>query len=226
MLDLSKTTCFKAGGLRTDRKDMTLATAGIDSSGLQAPLYIDNRGLLLPADNQGNDPFCAAYTMATVIEVAKWKKNRIRETIDPAPIYAKAKLLDGNNEPGTYLDSVFLASQKLGLISPESKMRPLYNMNDVKFAIREFEICLLGFMITEGWNSVDKRSGFIGAQNGKLGGHAVTGCWYNDTPGASDNGIGIGNSWGLGWGVNGFGRLTWKQFEEQFMYGLVVENVC
>jgi hypothetical protein len=225
MVDFSKRTCFKAGGLLVDKPDLLLATTGADTSNLQAPLYVDNRGLLLPADNQGDKPWCAAYTMATVIEIAKWKKTRERVTIDPAPIYVKAKLHDGNNDPGTYLDSVFVAARKLGLIPESASMRALRTRNDVKFAIREFEVCLLGLMITDGWNDVNLRTGYIGNGKQKLGGHAIAGCWYNDTPGARDNGIGIGNSWGLSWGVNGFGRLTWEQFDEQFMYGLVVENI-
>lgn len=224
MVNISKRTCFQGGGLLFDKPDLTLALEASSHEGAP-PLYVDNRGLLLAADNQGTTPQCAAYTMATVLEVALWRKNRSKTTIDPVPIYTEAKRIDGNDRPGTYLDSVFKAAQNLKLIGPEVSMRALRNRTDVKFAIREHEVCLLGFRITEGWNNVDKRTGFIGPDGGNQGGHAVTGCWYNDIPGAPDSGLGVGNSWGTRWGVRGFGRLTWKQFDEQFMYGLVVEGL-
>lgn len=224
MVDFLKRTYYKAGGLLVAKPDLTLATS-VSTEGMQAPVYIDNRSLLLTADDQGQTSQCAAYSMATVIEVAKWKQGRMRKTIDPGPIYAEAKRIDGDDNEGTYLDSVFKASKNLGLIGPGSTMRALKTRNDVKFAIREHEVCLLGFMISDGWNEVNRRTGYIGLGRDKLGGHAVAGCWYNDIAGARDIGIGWGNSWSPSWGVNGFGRMTWAQFEEQFMYGLVVENI-
>jgi len=36
-----------------------------------------------------------------------------------------------------------------------------------------------------------------------------------------NEGIGWQNSWG-DWGIDGFGRMTWAQFDRQFMYGVVL----
>jgi hypothetical protein len=224
MVDLGKCTSYKAGGLLFDKPDLTLA-APVDPYAGEPPLYLDHRSILLPPDDQGQDPYCAAYTMASVIEVALWKKTRLRKTIDPVPIYIEAKRIDGNTDPGTYLDSVFKAAVNLKLIAPTAAMRALRTRKDVMFAIREHEVCLLGFNITEGWNKGDKRTGFIGAGDQKLGGHAVTGCWYNGISGSHDTGVGWGNSWSQSWGIGGFGRMSWEQFDRQFMYGLVVENI-
>ena len=223
MVDFAKKTCFKAGGLLLDKPDLTLASAAGPAG--EAPLCVDNRSLLLKADDQGTTSQCAAYTMATVIEVALWKKTRERTTINPVPIYERAKQIDGNNVPGTYLDSVFKAAKELNLISQDATMTALRTKAEVKFAVRESEVCLLGFNITAGWNNVNKRTGFIGPDAAPLGGHAVVGCWYNDTPGARDTGIGIGNSWSSKWGVNGFARITWAQFDEQFIHGIVLGNL-
>lgn len=224
MIDLGKRTSYKAGGLLLDKPDLTLATPAGAYAG-EPPLYMDHRSILLPADDQKTDPYCAAYAMASVIEVALWRKTRSRKTIDPDPIYTEAKRIDGNTDPGTYLDSVFKASVNLGLVGAQAQMHALRSRREVMFAIREHEVCLLGFNISGGWNCVDKRTGYIGADTKKLGGHAVTGCWYNDAAGSRDSGIGWGNSWSPNWGIDGFGRMTWVQFDSQFMYGLVVENI-
>ena len=225
MVDLGKRTFFEAGGLLLDKEDLKFSVAAPVSSNEQPPTYVDNRSFLLAADDQGTTSQCAAYSMASVIEVALWKKTREHRTIDPVPIYDEAKRIDGNSEPGTYLDSVVHAAKTLGLISIDARARALRTRNDVKFALREFEVCLLGMKITQGWNNVDARTGFIGPDPQSLGGHAVTACWYDDSPGSSAPGIGIENSWGLSWGVRGFGRMTWEQFDKQFLYGLVVENI-
>jgi hypothetical protein len=225
MVDFAKVSCFKAGGLLMDKPDLALATPLASPADRHAPIYIDNRAILLEADSQGATSQCAAYTMSSVIEVALWKRDRKKTTVDPVVIYTEAKRLDGNDEPGTYLDSVFQAAKNLKLIGEAAVMRSLTTRDDVKFAIREAEVCLLGFNISAGWNEVNKRTGFIGNAGSSLGGHAVAGCWYSDVPGRSDNGVGIGNSWSTSWGVNGFGRLTWEQFDEQFIHGLVVENI-
>ena len=92
---------------------------------------------------------------------------------------------------------------------------PLTTERDVKFALHTHGVCVAGFAITSGWNVVS-RSGWIGTQEDGIGGHAVLLCYYDA------DGIGFQNSW-LDWGVRGFGRMTWGQFLEQFMYGAVIE---
>ena len=74
-------------------------------------------------------------------------------------------------------------------------------------------------MITDDWNMADKDTGLIGVWNAanKIGGHAVLLCWYDDKT------VGWQNSWGTEWGCGGFGRMSWDQFEEQFLYAVVLE---
>jgi hypothetical protein len=78
------------------------------------------------------------------------------------------------------------------------------------------DVVIIGFEIDEGWNACSSVTGYIGHGGATLGGHAVLGCYYDG------DGFGFENSWAKTWGRNGFGRMTWKQFDEQFLYALAV----
>lgn len=189
-----------------------------------APKYQDHTPCCMPADDQGQTSKCAAYAMAGLLEVYNWMKKRVPEAYAPDPIYARAKAIDGNDFPGTYLESVFSAAKDLGHLKQDAEMVILRSLYDVKFALFEYDVCLAGFHITEGWNNTNTKTGWIGNEPRGLGGHAVLLNWYCDY-GHQDDGVGWTNSWGLdNWGLEGKGRMRIPQFREQFMYGLAIKG--
>lgn len=221
----AKETDFKAGGLCLDRIELQ-SVSGPERSGFVAPEYIDSRPYCMAADDQSTTPRCAAFSMAGLIEVRTWINTHIPKTVDPAPLYAEAKRIDGNNSPGTYFESVFQAAKNLKLIPDTATLVKLTNFLDVKFALHKNAVCLLGFNIDDGWNKTDTRSGWVDNGTRTLGGHAVLGCYFYDSRSLSEPpSVGFQNSWSSSWGMRGFGRMTLSQFDKQFMYGVAVEGI-
>lgn len=219
-----KKTNFKAGGLRRviskDHKEfLRLETDGR----FMAPPYIDSRPYCLTASNQGDFPACAGFAVAGYLEVHNWIRTGYPEQVNGLRIYEKAKELDGQPDVrGTTLDMAFMAALELGLVGSEGErwdLRFITTRTEVMQSLHEQTVLMAGFLVNEAWNSVNRRTGYIynGSNQGStLGGHAVLVCWYDER-----EGVGFQNSWDSVWGWNGFGRMTWEQFDAQFMGGLV-----
>jgi intein/homing endonuclease len=176
---------------------------------------------------------CAGYSMAGYIEYHNWKTIHYPAQVDGDAIYAEAKKIDGNNSPGTYLRSAIQAAINLKLINGTPKYvdypsinqsgmdRALKRIISIKFALHQYGVVLAGFRITDEWDWVDKKTGMIRDMGEKAkgkGGHAVLLCGYDM------EGVYIQNSWGIFWGHYGFAVLSWKQYVQQIMQAMVVEN--
>jgi len=183
----------------------------------EPPPFVDSRGLCTPVENQNDKPYCVAYTLAGYVEARDWQKAHRYTQVDPAPRYKEAKRIDGDDNAGTYLSSIYQAGKLHGDFDHTANIEILRTLNDVKYALHSNLVCFLCFRITDGWYHPNKVTGFVSDGSNTIGGHCVLGCWY-----ATGQGVGFQNSWGLDWGVNGFGRLTEKQFAEQFMEGMIV----
>jgi hypothetical protein len=150
--------------------------------------------------------------MAQYIEIKNWQRTHSFHQIDPAPIYARAKVIDGDNDDGTYMLSVVKAAKDLGLLPISSNLEVIKSAVDVRYALHANQICLLAMRITKGWYNASNINGYILDNKEYVGGHMILGCWY-----AVGKGFGWQNSWGTSWGVQGFGRCTEAQFDSQFM---------
>ena len=212
-----KKTNFAAGGLLPTRLVRCAGNTLKTSSKFVAPKKLDFRDMCLEPNDQGSTPHCAGYATAGYIEVQKWRINHYPEQIDGDAIYETAKKLDNNTEDGTTLESAANAAISMGLISGTPKLINA-GVNDIKFAIHSYLACIAGFNITNEWNYVDKNGSIrdLGNRAQFLGGHAVLICGYDS------DGVYIQNSWGSSWGLYGFIHLSWKQYNHQFMYGLVI----
>ena len=212
-----KKTNFSAGGLLPTRLVKCAKNTLKTAKKFVAPRKLDFRDMCLEPSNQGSTPHCAGYATAGYIEVQNWRTNHYPEQIDGDAIYIEAKRIDNNLEDGTTLESAANAAISLGLISGTPKLINS-GVNDIKFAIHSYSVCVAGFNITNEWNYVDSKGAIrnLGSKAQFLGGHAVLICGYDA------DGVYIQNSWGSSWGLYGFVHLSWSQYSRQFMYGLVI----
>jgi len=224
---------MESGGLLeepTPRGDSELLTV---PNQFIAPRRIDSRDMCLSASNQHQEPSCAGYTTAGYIEFYNWKTYHYPSQINGDGIYAEAKRIDNNTHPGTTLKSAADAALNLKLISGTPKYVDFPAVNNstlsrkekralsIKFALHKYGVVLSGFMITDDWDWVDKKTGMIRNSGDKAqlkGGHAVLLCGFDD------NGVYIQNSWSDGWGHYGFATLSWDQYDTQMMKAMVIEN--
>lgn len=210
-------TDFKAGGLKASILSAAMNKVSTPSK-FVAPKKLDFRDMCIPTSDQGSTSKCAAYSSAGYLEVRNWRINHYPEQINPDPIYAEAKRLDGDNSDGTTLNSVAQAIINLGLI----KGTPEYighSIDEAKFAIHRFTTMIAGFMISNDWNHTSGDGIIPNSYPGLMGGHAVLCCGY------SDEGIYLQNSWSPQWGLYGFAVLSWEQFLTQFMGGVVIHEI-
>lgn len=217
--------CHKVGFCRTPNKDST-PILSVGSEQFIAPLEVDLRGYETKTEDQGSLPYCAAFTAAGFTENVKWRVNGYPKQIDPNPIYAYAKRIDGSpNTDGTTLNAVCDALRHFGYFDPDKcKTRLIWgaepnSRENLKFAIHRYGVALGGFNITSEWYEKCEGNEVIGRSNTQfIGGHAVVICGYNP------QGVVIHNSWGLNWGKKGFAIISWPEFDRQFVYAAVLTN--
>jgi len=184
----------------------------------QGPKELILSGYCTPVENQGAKPWCAAYSASSYAENLRWRLDGYHRDIDPAPIYAYAKSIDGSpNTDGTYLECTLKALMAGGHLPDTCIVKTFSTLRDVKYAIHKYGVCIAGFRITSDWFAPKK--GVILGGGDEQGGHAVTVCGYDE------GGVLILNSWGADWGHDGFAYIPVKTFEEQFMYGAALSGV-
>jgi len=178
-------------------------------------------GYCTAVEDQGSKPYCAAYSASNFAESVLWRKNGYRTEINPDPLYAHAKTIDGDpTGDGTYLECTLDALLERGFFDRDiCKVKTFggslfglgSGLTDVKNAIHRYGCCIAGFNITDEWFS--PKSGVIRGGGSPRGGHAVTLVGYDR------NGVVILNSWGKSYAHDGFVYITNKAFDQQFMYG-------
>lgn len=188
-----------------------------------APSRVDLRDFCTRTEDQADRPWCAAYAAAQWTENIKWRVNDYPEDISPAPIYRYAKSVDGDpNGEGTTINAVLEALVALGHFDNKCRVRLIRpNRLAVKYALHKFGCCLGGFGITDEWYGCTRKNPVVtgNAPYANLGGHCVLLCGY------SKDGVWAQNSWGWEtYGEYGFIQISWKAFDQQFIYGGVLSN--
>lgn len=175
-------------------------------------------GYCTPVENQGAKPWCAAYAATSFAENLRWRIDGYHRDIDPAPVYAYAKSVDGAPDvDGTYLECALRGIMAGGHLPDTCGVRTFSSLRDLKYAIHRYGVCVAGFNVTSDW--FEARNGVILGSGEKRGGHAVTVCGYDE------GGVVILNSWGRDWGRGGFAYLPNRAFDDQFIYGAALSGV-
>lgn len=183
------------------------------------PRHLDRREEMLASSYQGGTPQCAAFAMAGCIEWHNWKYKGIKAQVDPAPIYALAKQIDGfPEEEGTTLEAVIRAATQLGLINIDLTSLQVVREPELRHAVHKYGVVLSSFMITSGWRDA-KANGWIPDGGDDLGGHAVVVVGFSNLE--NPTWVAIQNSWGQLSGWNGFARMTTPQCRKEFRYAMV-----
>jgi hypothetical protein len=200
------------------------------AKGFTAPPELLLDGYCTPAEDQGATPRCAAFAASNFAESVLWRVNGRPVSVDPAPLYAHAKTLDGDPDgEGTYLECALEALKAKGWFPRNCQVRTFGNsffgygeasgLDEVKFAVHRYGCCVAGFNITDEWFS-PKRAVVAGGPGHECqGGHAVLICGYDA------GGVLVMNSWGAGYGRDGKVYVANRAFERQFMYGAVLTKV-
>lgn len=198
-----------------------------DARGTAAiPQTVDCMDFCLPAKDQGEKPWCAAYAAAAYLENIVFRRTHVPQSVDPAWIYKYAKKVDGMPyEQGTSIPAVFqalIANKCFGDNKCQIKM--LSTLNHVLMALHQQQACLLGLNVSKEWYACNSKKTAIYAQKGcddsQVGGHCVL-C----VGAIRDQGLLVRNSWGDKWGFYGTSIISFDEFKRQFIYGGVVDGV-
>jgi hypothetical protein len=216
---------FFPGALKTPEKLKSRAFCA--AKNFEPPKELILSGYCVPVDNQGQTPWCAAYSAANYAENILWRKRGYHSEIDPEPLYRYAKSIDGDpHGDGTYLECTLEALVKYGHFDGTlCKIRtfggPGFGRDaasallDVKYAVHKYGICMAGFNVSSEWFR-PKNGVITGATKDSEGGHAVLICGYDE------GGVLVQNSWGKDYGHGGFVYVSNKAFADQFIYGAIL----
>ena len=219
---------FVAGALKVPEKIYKKDTFKA-SRLFSAPRNLNLEGYCTPVENQGNLPYCAAYSASSFAENILWRKNHYHKDIDPFPLDQYAKTIDGDpHGAGTYLECTMEALLKKGYFDENlCKVQQFGGVNtfgngsaldDIRYAIHRYGVCMAGFAITTEWykpkDNIIRGKGRYTSE----GGHAVIICGYVEGM------FRIMNSWGDEYADHGFVWITDEAAAEQFIYGTVMTH--
>lgn len=177
-------------------------------------------------EDQGQKPYCAAYSATSWLEGVLWRLTGIKEEINPDPLYAEAKKLDGDpTGDGTTLEAVMQAILNRGYFEG-GKVKTIGGswfglsqdeaIENVKMAIFRYGGCIIGCDIDESWYSPSK--GVVKGGGRSLGGHAICAAGFDE------GGIVIVNSWGSSWGHDGKAYIPNSVLRKELIYGAAITN--
>jgi hypothetical protein len=191
------------------------------------PDALDSSPYCTPLKYQGQDPWCAAYSIEQLLSASWWRTYHAKHNFPVGAIYAAARKIDGlpRGTQGTTLDAAISAVgfADLGVTNTPTTLREfIMDADDIFFAVHKYGLVIVGLNITSGWNR-DRLNmdGSIGPASDDAGGHAVLVSGYSKKLGK----IWGPNWWGDAWGRNGWWVMTIPQFEKQFGYGYGVRII-
>jgi len=148
---------YKLNCVKVPERVKTKSLAALAASPrFTAPKTVDLRDYCTQTENQGNLPYCAAYTAVGFAENVMWRRDDYITQIDPVAIYKRAKEIDGDPGEGTSLTAVLDVLLEKKYFDPNlCKIQVIYDTigfeQSIKYAIHKFGCLLLACDITEEW---------------------------------------------------------------------------
>ncbi|MFZ4396940.1 MAG: hypothetical protein ACOYOU_15100 [Kiritimatiellia bacterium] len=214
-------TDHKAGGCLapkpTSRKPISYAI--LMPSKLVLPAELSYIREIRPRENQGNVGACAAFATCAILQQTSWRDSGVPVDYKEIPLYNRARVDDGLDDAneGTTLIAAVAAAETLKYCSYYESYE-VKTRDELRFAVWQNRSCLVGLRITDAWNRVDSK-GLIPDGGTPIGGHAIVAVGY------TSYGPVFANSWGEGWGLFGFGQLSWESYELQLIQALAVRFI-
>ena len=219
---------FVSGGLKVPDKILKRETFKA-SKNFSAPDELILRGYCTPVENQGNLPYCAAYAASSFAENILWRKNHYHQDIDPVPLYKYAKTIDGDpNGAGTFLECTMEALLAKGYFDKDiCRIKQIGGtsfgndnvINDVKFAIHRYGVCMAGYEITTEWYAPRNNQITGSRKYPSEGGHAVIICGWRKGD------FLIMNSWGKSYADDGFVWVSFEETQRRLIYATIMTHV-
>lgn len=203
---------------------------------VEVPTTIDleeYQRLEVPILDQGTEGACTGFGLATNVNYLLRKRKKVPDTnsVSPWMLYALAKRYDewpGENYDGSSARGAMKGWHKHGVCSsdlcgdstrlsedalkeaPRRSLGAYFRVNHkdlvaMHSAIAEVGILYATASVHTGWESVGA-DGVIKKADQIIGGHAFAIVAYDE------HGLWIQNSWGAGWGKQGFARLTYDDW--------------
>ena len=150
----------RVGFLRVPKDLSTLPAFRFGKKRFVTPKTIDLSDFNLRPKDQLDKPYCAGFAAATYVENLLWRKTAIPKTIDPVPIYERAKQLDGMpDEDGTTLTAALQAVLDLGYFDKnDCSIKVLRDIDQLKRCIHRYGCALIGVMVTKEYYSCNKNN--------------------------------------------------------------------
>ena len=189
----------------------------------ESPPGVESSFLCTPVENQGQNPVCAAVAGTTNVEVKDWQKHHYKNQLDYMALYNRAKVRDGNTNPGTYGTSIFDAMRDLKYIDPLlARMQILKTQQELQFALHAHQVCMVAVRLTAGWLPGNLVKGWVGEQSEYIGNHMMMLCGYRRAPYFARPGYKVLQSWGSDVGENGFVKVDADKLEAGLMEGYLI----
>lgn len=172
-----------------------------------------------PVLDQGQTPECVAFTSTSVLLHQEFTEHKHYYQFDPHWLYAECKKIDGIPGDGTVYRAALQVMQKQGLLAHMSgtttRMFTIANyarlatVQEIKEAVLYANgVVAYGSDIDSNWYKCPP-SGILGKPNDQIiGGHEVSVEGWDDT--IAGGALLIKNSWGLGWGYDGYCWLPYS----------------
>ncbi len=173
--------------------------------------------MTIPVLDQGNDPACVGYSGVSMKREHEKKEEGKILNFSGLDLYSECKKIDGHpNKSGTYVRMVMKVLQKQGVKDDEGKAYKIgaytriNNLDELKYAIMANGFALMGVSVFPSFYK--PVNGVVDLIEGEYfkGGHCVLVGAYDD----DIEKVVIKNSWGVDWGIGGFGYLTYKYIQK------------
>ena len=178
--------------------------------------------------NQGDKPFCVAYSSASLKMHQEFKEHKKYYTFDPDWLYAECKKLDGiPDQDGTFLRVALQIIQDRGYLARAERYKlkkdtgfkiekyvRLASKQQIKEAVYHIGPVLFGITVDESIYSPVR--GVVPEPQGReLGGHAMIIVGFDDNKKClgSRGAFLVKNSWGRSYGSRGYIWLPYSHFD-------------